>query len=344
MKRSTLALIGVAAAGALAPLATGEDPAPALEPETTGFAYRAIKNWDLLLPAEQWMSAEQGIYIDGADVEFAAERTGERKIEVDTNGDGRVDTDVKGDGGMVKLNAKLADGSRFNYAVRIRIGKNGYEYSVGSVRTGKLNGVPIRLIDQNNNGIFNEYGVDAMTVGADRGASYLSRVVELEGELFDLTVDEAGATASITPYQGETGTVDMGSQFDSRGKLIAAIIKNGDLSFNVTGTTRVPVGQYSFEYGYVEKGLETAEMAGGEMVPIAVRAGEKNTIEWGGPLVADFDYSVGAGVVTVNANLRFFGAAGEEYTRFQPDAKSPKILIMDKETGKLLDSGRFAGC
>ena len=49
---------------------------------------------------------------------------------------------------------------------------------------------------------------DAMTVGASKGASFLSEVVSLDGRLYRLEVAADGTDAAVTPWEGESGKLD----------------------------------------------------------------------------------------------------------------------------------------
>jgi hypothetical protein len=268
-------------------------------------------------------------------------------LEIDTNGDGRVDDKIKGDSGYAKLRGKTENGERFSYAVRFKFDR-GYKWASSGAMVGKLKGFTFSVIDQNGNGTYDDYGVDAMVIGATDAASFLSKVVNLGGELYELEISEDGQDVQLSPFEGETGILNLASDYDSRGDLVAAVVKLGrDVSFNLAGHKsglRVPAGKYDFHSGFTRKGLETAQIARGKSRPMPVEAGKSFTLEWGGPVVAEFDYRVKDETITVKPNVQFYGAGGEEYVRFQPDAKSPKILVKDRTTGKLLDSGRFGGC
>lgn len=110
------------------------------------------------------------------------------------------------------------------------------------------------------------------------------------------------------------------------------------------GGIKLPAGTYAFVYGFVTKGDETVNMRTGKMRGIELKAGEKRVLEWGGPLVAEFDYSVDGDTITVHPNVAFYGTSGEEYYTFQPDAKSPKIIVADKQTKEVYTKGFFGGC
>ena len=96
--------------------------------------------------------------------------------------------------------------------------------------------------------------------------------------------------------------------------------------------------------GYVTKAGESVHMRTGKMAPFTLKVGQNRDLEWGGPVIAEFDYTVEEETVTVPPNVAFYGRAGEEYHTFWPEAKSPKIIVTDKKTNKVLTSGRFGGC
>ena len=42
--------------------------------------------------------------------------------------------------------------------------------------------------------------------------------------------------------------------------------------------------------------------------------------------------------------VKYYGAAGEEYYDFVPNAKSPKFFVTSTESGKPLGKGIFGAC
>jgi hypothetical protein len=319
------------------------------EPLQAKLSYTPLKNWKIVLPAERWTNAEEGINVPHFGVEgFKAEKVGQLKLGVDTNGDGSLDKDVKGSSGFLKLQNRES-GETFQYAIRVRFEGDNFQYSTGCAMSGKVGGVLIKLIDQNHNGRYDDFGKDAMIVGSGKGASLLSRVVNLDGVLYGLSVTPDGRQVECTPYTGETGQLDVSSRFESNGKLIAAVFgkDTGDVYFNPARSKKpllVPVGEYEFVAGYVAQGAETVKMRGGKMTPLSVKPGGTRTVEWGGPLVAEFDFRKEDEEVIVQPNVAFYGRMGEEYHTFTPNAKSPKIIVTDKRTRKEVASGRFGGC
>lgn len=331
-------------------LASSENAEEAPEALVARLNYVALSNWEIVLPAERWHAVRGEISIPHGESDgFVAEKAGELKLEVDTNGDGKVDKNVKGTGGFLKLRSRSEKGETFNYAVRLKSDGGNWTFSSGCAMSGKVGGTLIKVIDQNLNGRYDDFGKDALLLGSGDGATLLSKVVNIDGKLYDFDINADGTEVTCKPYAGEVGMIDASSEFDSRGDLVAAVFsdKHSDWYFNAARAKKgfaVPVGSYKFHSGFVRKGAETAKMRRGKMRPVEVVAGETKTIEWGGPVVAEFDYSMRKDTIVVSPEVDFFGNSGEEYYSFTPNAKSPKIIVMDKRTRKEVASGRFGGC
>jgi hypothetical protein len=266
-------------------------------------------------------------------------------LSVDTNGDGKVDKQVKGAYGFLVLKAKDSAGEPLEYAVRFKVDQKVYKYASSGVMRGRLNGESVLLIDQNNNGTYNEVGVDAMVVGKSKAASFVSKVVNLKGELFEVSISDDGKSMEARPFAGESGTLDLRSGFKAKGKLESAVVKSADgqYSFNLgDGSMNVPAGDYTIAYGLAGKASETVTIGTGKMSPVNVKAGRETALTWGGPIIADFPYSRdGLAVKVEPASVKFYGKAGEEYTDFLPQGQSPKFLVYEERTEKLLKTGRF---
>ena len=329
-------------------LATVVTPVVAQE-DTSSLKPKAVQKWTLILPNETWTTIKGSIPfpIKGG-VGFPVE-TDRSAIVVDTNGDGRPETKVKGIGDDIRLTGVSEDGEKVTYFIRVRNEGGVWKFAPNGMVSGRAHGTPITIIDQDNDGRYDGYGTDAMVVGKSQAASFLSKVVNLEGKLFNFRVNPEGTEMTCSPYEGEVGVLDLAGQFRSYGSLHAAIVSDsgGEISFNVAPYKKglsVPVGDYKFTAGFASKGSETAEIRAGKMLPVRVRAGEEASVSWGAPVSIEFDYNISGDKITVPPNIKFYGAAGEEYVRFQPDAKSPKILVIDPKSKEVVTSGRFGGC
>jgi len=326
--------------------AAGEDEATGA---SFGLKYQAIEDWNIILPRERWTSFTDEIPIAHADGDgFAVERAGLLAIEVDTNADGEVDAKVRGGTGFLKLRGRNDEGETFNYAVRFEGDGKSWKFASSGAMVGKLDGTLVRVIDQDNNGSYDDYGVDAMIVGKGNAASLLSRVVNAGGKLHELEISRDGTRATFRPYAGQTAVLNATSRYASNGKLIAAVVScvENEYHFNAAGTKSltVPAGTYELSSGYVKRAGESVHVRTGKMPAFELRPGTERVLEWGGPVVAEFDYEVEEETITVAPQVAFYGRAGEEYHSFWPEAKSPKIIVTDKRTRKELTSGRFGGC
>ncbi len=313
--------------------------------------YRPMPSFDTILPAEAWRDGSSGIAIAHRDGEQFATEVDGLSVRVDTDGDGRLDTTKKGSTGFVVLDGKRPDGKTFPYAVRLRLPAAGgsVQYASSGAMVGSLEGVPVQVIDQNNNGVFNEVGVDAIVIGNGRGASFLSEVVSLKGQLYELQLDATGTTATTRPYAGPTGTLNVRRGLKLLGDLQVAVVSNPTrtISFELAGAAdgmKVPVGEYVFSAGFASKGGDTARLRSGKMKPMVVEADATTTPQWGVPLVAEFGFTRSEDTITVQPRVAFLGRAGEEWHTILPDAKSPKLMVFDKDSDRLLATKRFEGC
>lgn len=344
---STLALT----AGALPFLTSAyTEDAPEVAAVKTSFRYRPVEKWEIVLPEDNWKPIVDKILIphqDGGG--FDIEVIGEYAMMVDTNGDAKLDKKIKGQRSFVKLRGKNEQGEDFTYAVRIHK-DGGWKYQTSGVMTGKIEGTTVKVIDQNNNGRYDDYGKDAMIIGAGDAATLLSSVINVKNSLYNFEISEDGTEVTTSPYAGETATIDVTSKYQVRGKLIAAVLSNRSENhhFNAARSKKpmlVPAGDYKLSSGFASRSSESVRIRTGKMRPIALAAREEKVLEWGGPVVAEFDYAYKGETITVQPNVAFYGSvSGEEYHTFQPNAKSPKIVVVDKQTRKEVASGRFGGC
>ena len=305
--------------------------------------HSAHERWDFVLPAERWHSADKAIELPGG-LTFETEISGTNKIEIDANADGDCEETVRSTG-LVTLRSKNTEGELVKYSVRLRnTGAKKFEWTTGSSMKGKVAGQTLHVFDQDGNGKYSDWGIDAVAVGSNKSASLLSKVVLMSGKLYHFDVTEDGMEVTVAPFDGETGTLNAVGDFESKGKLSSAVFQDGDISFCVAGFRKgvaVPVGTYSFVSGRVEKGSASASIRSGSMQSFAVFAGGETNVEWGADVTGEFSFQQKDDKVTVQSNFKFFGSAGEEYYNFQPRGKGPKIIIADAERGREIKEARF---
>ena len=344
MKRCSSRMVGAAVLPLLLPLSLhAQDKGPL----SATLAYKSMPKWNVILPKDKWEPFTKAIPVRHSNSEegFAANEV-LMTVSLDTDGDGKTETDVKGTSGYAELRGKDAAGKAFTYAVRISNDGAKTTFATSGALVGSLNGVSITVIDANNNGVYGEVGKDAMIVGNGRAASWLSKVVNVKDELFEVQVSADGTQLTAKPFTGVSGTLELRGGFKSAGELDSIVVsdeKDG-CSFNLAGTKTmlVPAGSYRITGGYAHKANETVYIDGGKMRPLVVERGKTTTLSWGGPVVAEFDYKHEDDQVTVQPNVKYFGRAGEEYYAFKPEVKSPKFFVLEGK--KVVATGRFGGC
>jgi hypothetical protein len=313
--------------------------------ESAKLSYKTYSKWIILLPKETFSPAAGRIAIGQG---FPTQAAGPA-LAVDTNGDGKVDEKAKGTAANLILKGKRDDGSKYKYAVRM-VNSGGWKWASSGAMAGTVKGTPVRLIDQNNNGIYNEFGVDAMIVGKGNVATFLSRIVSLGGDLYNLEVNANGDEVFTTPFEGETGVLNLRADYNTKGKLEAAVVvnENGDVSFDLAKAKKgmkVPTGAYVIASGKISKGRESAIIARGTSKPIRVHKDEPSVFAWGGPIRAEFSFDRNGKDVTFSPQqLWFYGKGGEEYKTWIPDGKPPKFIIKNKANGRELETATFGGC
>ncbi len=357
---SFLVALGAVLLLSLAAAAAGPAEAPgasAAAPEAArgeiALKYKAARTWNYDLPAEQYAP------VSGA-FEFAA--VGGKRFEaaldgqalsIDTNGDGTKDVKAEGKAAFVVL--AVAGDKPFRYAVRLVNQGHGWQYAVGGARVGTLGGTRIAIFDQNGDGRYDGYGVDAMIVGRARNACFLSRVVNVGGALRTIEVAKDGTSLRFAAYKGAAGTLDLASHWEAKAKLQSVVVRSEDgaWSFDLARAAqglKVPVGRYVLHSGKLGLGKNVVRVRQGRAKPLVVRAGGRTVVEAGGPLHAEFAYRRNGGeVVFTPDTLHYYGRAGEEYVAWKPFGKSPEFTVTQPGPGaegvsKQIAKAIFTGC
>ncbi len=342
----------LALALSLTPVSLGA--APVSEPHE--MEYRSFRNWKFELPAEAFQPLQGGISLAHAGGErFAAEVKG-AGLWLDTDGDGTLDQEIEGiedpvtkeRSARVVLNGKRSDGSDFTYAVRLKDAGKGWQWATGGAMVGKLQGIKVHLFDLNGNGVFNEVGEDAMAVGSSKSATFLSKTVHLGQELYEVQFSPNGSVESLQPFRGETGTFDLATKLNAKGKLLHAMVRSADgkhfYDLARLQDPKVPAGYYKVLGGQLGLGQATVDVDARKMKAIQVPAGGEVHFAWGGPVRAEFDYQREGDQVTFDPNqVWFYGAAGERYLGWDPIGKSPEFTILEKKLGTELEKALFPG-
>jgi hypothetical protein len=338
------------ATGAEAPLPPTVSTTPA--PVSVDLAFKPYQDWSILLPDEQFTKVGEGISFPHAGGERLKVKLEGTVLWVDRDGDGECEAKIepmeRGETGLMVFRTKSQDGADQSYAIRLS-SDGTWSYSASGAMVGELAGQRLQLIDQNNNGRFDDYGADAMVVGRGKAASFLSRVVNVGGELYSIEVSADGARVDAKPYEGESGSIDLASELETKARMRSVVLqsKDGELSFEVSkakGAVELPVGEYSVHSGQVALGKGHAELRTGRMKSVTIAANATTTPAWGGPVEAEFKYHRSGDELTIGPReIWYYGRSGEEYTNFMPLGSSPTFVIKDKKTGEVLVDAKFPG-
>ena len=376
MMRSILSL---AFAGLFAfPLFAQEQntPDPNKPDQQVDLRYRSYRNWSIRLPSEKWFPIKDAIRIgesagpesagpesDGPESNgavFAVQLDG-NDLRFDTDADGELDRTIKPlvdaktnvSTTRVILTGKEASGKTYRYAVRLRRDAAGWEWAPGSALAGTINTeagpVPIRIIDQNGNGRFDDFGSDAVVVGTTEFATLLSKTIAVDGQLWNLDVSKDQASIQLSDFDGPTAEIDLKSSFESKAVLLSAVIvsDDGQHSFDVgmiDGAVKVPAGTYSIESGTLGLGDQRVQVLKGRMKPIQLAATSKHTLQWGGPIQSEFQFARSGDQIQFSPNqVSYFGKAGERYVGWTPIGKSPEFKVLNADTGAVLEVAILPG-
>ena len=349
LRLGAVALAAVSLAGLPGPCQAGPEEAgaapKALPAGTVPLKHKAWRSFSIVLPQESFQLVPGGFDFRAAGgARFLATVEGEA-LAVDTDGDGTTDVRMEGKDGFLRLRTPAG----FRYAARLVHTPNGWAYGPGGGLVGKIGDTRITLIDQNGNGSHGDVGVDALIVGRSRYATFLSRVVNLNGALHTIEVAADGRTLRHAPYTGPSGSLDGMRKHRADAKLLCSIVRSEDgrFSFDLANSAsglRVPSGRYLLHSGRLGLGDNLVQFRRGSAKVIEVKKDGATTLAWGAPLQAEFAFQRQGDEVQFDPqSVRYRGAAGEEYFGWHPCGKSPEFRILDARSATEIATAIFAG-
>ncbi|MBK6940811.1 MAG: hypothetical protein IPH13_11520 [Planctomycetes bacterium] len=324
--------------------------ASAADGTTVPLEPKAYRTFELLLPQERFAEVGAGFAVPhGGSERFTTTLEGDR-LRVDLDGDGTCEALVEGETGFVTLARTATDGRSLAYSARLkREPGEPWTYSCGSAMVGQIDGVAIQVFDQNLNGRFDDYGVDAMIVGKSIVASYLSKVVAIGDRLVSIEVAADGSSLDVAPFTGATGTLDLRSGFTCKAKLDAAIVRSTDGAYSFDAARakagmKVPAGEYRLEAGRIVLGESRATVRAGHAKPLVVAADAKLEVAWGGPVTAEFAAQRDGDQIGFTPwDIWYYGRLGEEYVDFMPLGASPTFAIKPRTAPEPILWVKFPG-
>lgn len=247
-----------------------------------------------------------------------------------------------------------------------------FYFNAASV-VGSIHGIPVRVLDDNLDGIYGSLPLewqylglapgatqpdfDSIVIGESQRALPWSEYVPVGGTWYKLQPQQGGMTLNATPVELATGTLKL----DFKGEYPTWLIVRGtgvlentfiDVCANGKKGVELPVGEYKLVAGMIRKGKKQQTMKclvlGNDQVPtIEVKAGEEASLALGGPFRFEFDYAKQEDKVLVSGpSVRVLGAAGETYDRFWNCAPEPSVSVRKagaKKGGKAEDMPKIDG-
>lgn len=227
---------------------------------------------------------------------FACKASG-KVVSLDVDGDGVMERDIKDKENLIAYKLDYGDGQALPYQMRVwqrgtRKTDSGevviiWSFQRACFMRGKTPVETFTLIDDNNNGCYNDFGADAIIIGSGKQAELLSSVVMVKGKLYELKPERNGAKIALKEYTGPTGKVETlkGLNFPGQKPEQVIITSENNIYFNVPiqkSLVMVPVGEYwifSASLGKRAKAKNSRQTA----VQVVESKDKPTLLKWGGP-------------------------------------------------------------
>ncbi|MDZ7815221.1 MAG: hypothetical protein U5N86_04205 [Planctomycetota bacterium] len=182
----------------------------------------------------------------------------------------------------------------------------------------RIGGDKVIFADDNNNGFFAEFNRDAVYVGRSIYGVPFGQYLLLDGEIFEIKVNETGTSVRYRKYKGEWGYADLTSEWGGTKPPEAAIIQArrmlGGTCFNVCegDEPRVPAAKYQIIGGYLEDVVIESKRA---RLFFEVEWKQTAKVEWGVglKLTAPYQYDPETGELNISPEFEIKGKHGEFY-------------------------------
>jgi len=235
-----------------------------------------------------------------------------------------------------------------------------FYFNAASV-VGTLDGVSLRVIDDNMDGIYGSLPLswqylglapdatqpdfDTMVIGESKRAIPWSQYVPLNGRWYMLEPQQAGMSYRATPVDVATGTLRLAFKGEYPEWLVlrgTGILENTfiDVCLNGKKGVEAPVGEYRLVAGMIAKGKKQQTMkclvlGNDSVAPFVVTAGAETVVELGAPFRFDFEAAERDGKIYVSGpSVRVIGSGGETYDRFWNCAPMPSVSLRKAGTKK----------
>lgn len=226
---------------------------------------------------------------------------------------------------------------------------------------GEVDGVPIRVFDDNMDGRYGSqpapWNLTGLTEGvsqpyfdtiqidgADRSVPW-SEYIQLDDQWYQLLSDQEGTRVVASKAEVPTGKLKLKSKGVKPLYFVVRGSKTFEHSFydvmsDGSRGIEVPIGKYSLLCGEVRSGkrkqvLKALIVPGQSMESWTVKAGETTEIEIGEPFDIDFaSEDAGSRVTVIGPSVAVVGKAGERYERLWNCVLEPEIFARKVGTKK----------
>ncbi|MDI6732805.1 MAG: hypothetical protein QME51_07095 [Planctomycetota bacterium] len=230
----------------------------------------------------------------------------QNKARLDMDGDGEYDNDIKKES-FVVWKITYPNELQMNYKMRIFIkgkspqGKQVWAYQRACFITAKTPLGNFTLIDDNNNGYYNDYGKDAIIVDSTKQAIPLSSIIPVKGKFYKLEVqmnpeisiadkkkpNYTGMSLRLEPYTEDTGKIDLVKNLKppKDPAQIIVIRKGEDVFFQISGKGEsiIPVGDYYLVSAIFSKRVRARSPSQSDKPLTTVEKDKTTAPVWGGP-------------------------------------------------------------
>lgn len=202
-------------------------------------------------------------------------------------------------------------------------------YVISGCQTGTVDGVMVRLFDDNMDGVFSQDGKDAIAVGRSEAAIPLMTIHQIGARHYRLAVAEDGSEMTVAPLEGvELGIVETPFR---RGLACLALTSEDGKSYDLAASakTGIPEGSYRLSYGVLAAGGQmTVVKPTEDCLTYEIQAGKINTLRIGSPMRVSFSASYSKGNISVSPSVYVYGAGGEQYSfDFSGGTGRPHVLL-----------------
>lgn len=362
-------------AGGAAPASAPAAPTPAAEgaPVEIELAFEAVEQieqferpgYELDPAYPSWPSVWIGptkkgdmvSFPDGKRPDFT--RVASAELTVDGNRDGQPDTTLKVTGNLGVMRFDVGSGEEQRpwaclwvtgtdkemfQGMEVNLQPTDENMSIfvapAASMVGTLAGVPVRVFDDNMDGIYGsapqvwphkgivdgflQPNMDSIAIGGSKRARPWSELQQIGNAWYKLEPKRGGRALSATPTSVQTGAVKLESKGPAPDRVIIKSVDKEHYYDLVEGGAKgvqVPIGRYQLYMGFIREGkrrdvTKALILPGKAPIQVDVVAGGTAVLKLGAPYGFDFAFALDGDKLTVEgATVAVVGVAGERYER-----------------------------